>query len=581
MTGPVGPVTPTAPAQATSAMCPSFVGARVARLTRLNSCLAPMYGPENRVTTIGMVTVTMEPEVEEGESLDTRNLNGELCVSASTPDTMSGINISVEFCQVDPVVFSIMNPTWKVVRNTRSNTGGRITGWRIGQSMSDEFAFALELWPKVMGAAGSVCDEQQDEVDPNDPHEVNGYFLLPAVFGRAPDEWEITGDEVATFTLNGRTRGGSAWGYGPYLVTRDESGSPSPLLRPIEDGSGKAGFLLPNGQINRDPDHFHAELVTVSPPPAICGPQPLIRPKIEFVTDDGQDSGTVTIRLTNADEIAPLNPITGERPAVWVSWGDGSGRENITAPELEGSFELSHTYPDGASGEFMIRAEAPNHGPFAELIGTPGATIQITAPNDTFEMFEGSTMQLSAVISYDDPDRPDRDITLVSEWASSDRTVATVNNFAPKGVVTGRKSGTADITVTYGGKSSSQTVTVRRPAPTALTVDSPNGQTELPIDSGRQLELRATATYEIGEQQNVTSKATWRQESVTEGAKADSVAGGVVTATSSGGAVAGTIKVIAEYTDQGKTVTGEMQVEITEAALQEGEDEAPKKRGRK
>lgn len=323
----------TGPVQRNSAMCPSFVGARVVRLTRLNSCGAPLYGPESVATTRGIVTATFEPEVEEGESLDTKNLNGELCTQGTTPSTMSGINVSLEFCQVDPCVFSIFNPNWKIVRNSRNDYDGDVVGFRISSNVSDEFGFALEMWPKTMGATGAAC-QSDESPDPSDPYNVHGYFLLPFVIGQAPDEWEITGDEVATFTLKGRTRGGAAWDVGPYVVTRDEATSPSPLLRPIEDGSGKARFKHPvTAQIMKDPDHFHAEIVSVTPPEPNCGCQPLLKPDICVE----QQGDTTRITLMNPDEIAPVDPITGQRPPVWAAFGDGTNRVNLVDPQYQSS----------------------------------------------------------------------------------------------------------------------------------------------------------------------------------------------------------------------------------------------------
>lgn len=321
------------PVQRNSAACPSFVGARVARLTRLNSCGAPLYGPESVATTRGIVTASFEPDVNEGKSLDTTNLNGELCVSGKTPSSLSGIKVTLEFCQVDPCVFSIFNPNFKIVRNSRDDYSGDIVGWRLSSNIQDSFGFALELWPKTMGMMGAAC-ETDDDPDPSDPINVSGYFLLPLVIAQAPDKWELKGDEVVTFSLIGETRGGAAWDIGPYTVTRDETGDPSPLLRPIEDGSGKGRFRSPvTGQIDRSPDHFHAEIVSVTPPEPQCGCQPLIKPKL-CVEQEGQ---TARVYLLNADEIAPIDPITGERDPVWVSFGDGSHRVNLTAPGNETS----------------------------------------------------------------------------------------------------------------------------------------------------------------------------------------------------------------------------------------------------
>src|SRR5690625_7375359 len=90
------------PTQRNTSMCPSFVGARMVRMTRLNACGAPMFGRENQVTTRGFVTASFEPEIEEGESLDTKNLNGELCAQCSKPSLLSGLVVTLVFCQVGP-----------------------------------------------------------------------------------------------------------------------------------------------------------------------------------------------------------------------------------------------------------------------------------------------------------------------------------------------------------------------------------------------------------------------------------------------------------------------------------------------
>jgi len=515
MTAPVQPVPPSEPTQRNTPMCPSFVGARVARITRLNSCGAPMYGPDNVATTIGMVTVTFEPEVSEGDSLETKNLNGELCVSASTPDSMTGINVSIEFCQVDPAVFTLLNPTWKTVRNSYThNRNAPITGFRIGQSFSDECGFALELWPKAMGAVGNACDVDENP-DPSDPHQVNGYFLLPYVTGKAPEEWEITGDEVATFTLNGRTRGGSAWGHGPYIVTRDPTGQPSPLLHQIEDGSGRAQFpdacygYDNEGQpvrVNRDPDHFHAEIVTYAPPEARCGAQALTKPVLEFVDDGDDDPQTITVKLANPDEVAPADA-NGNRPPVWVSFGDGTPRVNITKAGLDPAFTVSHTYAPDSTGEFMIRAVAPN-GVYDELVGAPGATLEIATEGGQFEMPFNSRKQLTAKLSTPSSTQP-KDVTVMAEWSSGDTTLASVGNRGnAKGKVrSANKAGTVSITAAYGGLSVSKDVKIVPPKIDRLVIEPASAEVTEGDTGGVQ--FQATAFRADGTSGNVTSTATW------------------------------------------------------------------------
>lgn len=579
--------TPIGPVQKNTPMCPSFVGARVARVTRLNQCGAPMYGKDNMATTIGMVTVTFEPEVEEGEALDTRNLNGDLCVAASTPDSMTGINVSIEFCQVDPSVFTILNPTWKVVRRSwnPSNQNAEIVGWRQGQSFSDECGFALELWPKAMGTVGSAC-ETDPNPDPLDPWQTNGYFLLPYVVGKAPDEWELTGDEVATFTLQGRTRGGSPWGFGPYIVTRDEAGMPSPLLNQIEDGSGRGNFpnvcygwspeLDQPYRINRDPDHFHAEITSYPPPEPKCGAQPLLAPQIEFVEQPGPgtpDPQTVCIKLKNVEEIAPKDPATGKRPAVLVSWGDGSNRENITHHDLEGKFQLCHTYDDAFAGMNMIRLVTLT-GVYGEVIGAPGSTIVLkTEPPNQWAMNPRQQRQIKAYMQVAGrPTDASSEVTRLANWTSDRPEVVSVNNLANKGMVYAHKPGFATITAEFGGKKVSQRVTVIPTKAKRLEIVSERGN--VIGDNGVALPLFAQVIREDTTAQYVRD-VTWGLKDLSSKMQAQISDKGELTVTNVGDLQTGHGTVTASYVESGKTFTAEFRFEAVRVHAEDLQLEVP------
>src|SRR3546814_2580569 len=71
--------------------------------------------------------------------------------------------------------------------------------------------FALELWT---GLSGRAC-EPGDE-------EASGYMLLPFVNAGVLGDVEVTGEDAITFSMTGAfTRGGNAWGVGPYNVLMD------------------------------------------------------------------------------------------------------------------------------------------------------------------------------------------------------------------------------------------------------------------------------------------------------------------------------------------------------------------------
>lgn len=277
------------------AICPSFIGARVMRVTKLDNCGRPVYGPNSVGVSDGFVSIELSPEVQEGEDYTQRNAAGDLCVSERGQDALQWISVSIEFCRVDPCLWTLMNPTWKLVRNAH----GEVTGFRIGEKFTDREGFALEIWPKVSSQGGLCDDDAPEEADPS------GYFLLPYVIGGAPDGWTLE-DGVATFTLTGRTKAGSLWGKGPYNVTHDADGNPTPLLEPIDSGS-----------VSGNPDHFHSDIVTLSPPTPVCGCQPLVP------IAPGAEDGTITIDPAQPNRACFTVSGSAARQ-VTIDWGDGS-----------------------------------------------------------------------------------------------------------------------------------------------------------------------------------------------------------------------------------------------------------------
>lgn len=492
---------PRAASRKNTAVCPSYLGAHVGRLTRLDACGRPVEGPESVVTFDSAVTLGFEPEVSEGEAVDTRNMAGNLCVSASTPDVLSGINVTIEFCAIDPAALQIMNPTWKIVRNAQ----GVITGVRIGETFSSQYGFALEVWPKTAGGGAGACEDDTEDEDPNDPSSLSGYFLLPWVNGRAPEEWEITGDELMTFTVAGRTRGGSPWGTGPYLVTRDEMGNPSPLLMPIENGQGSSGYRHPiTNRPVTDPDHFHDDVTTVLPPAAGCGAHPLWRPDLNVsCTDSG-----VTVTVTNLDQISDPEDTDqqGRRPSVWVTWGDGSNRQDIANPVDENGNPtgtpgtLTHQY--AVPTEHKITVEAPN-GAYRIVRADPSATLEIT-PADVSRVEVAQSVQLQAVQTPGGGGDPVT-VTADAEWTSSDPAIATVGNSttAQRGRVTGIAPGTVTITAAYGCHTVERSITVVGPVQ-SISLDGPSE-----VTTGQTISLTATAHRQGGDTEDMTATAEW------------------------------------------------------------------------
>lgn len=513
----------TAPALA-PAVCSSYIGARRLRVTRLDRCGRPINHPRGYAVSSGFVSVELSPEVEEGEDYSLKSADGSLCVSEKGPDSIKWMNVSIEFCRVDPDIFTLMNPTWKLVTNAQ----GQATGFRIGQRMSDQDGFALDLWPKVSGG-GAGCDDEDDvDPDPNFPVDPSGYFLLPWVIPTAPESWTLE-NGTATFTISGRTKVGSRWRRGPWAVTRDAHGQPTNLLVPIEDGLGSSGVLAPDGSY--DPDHFHADQVTLSPPPARCGAQPLVIP--QFTTT--AEGLTVTVEVANAADLA------GEdNDPVYVMWDDGSPYELLPT---EGT--ITHTYAE--PGTYDVRVMAANYAIAAQTVVLDQATAVTVEPAEA-EVPAAGELNLTATAEMALGDT--KDVTAEATWSvadpangvSVDGGVVTVAADATPG-------DTATVNATYQGQTDSATITITPAVAEGLAVAPTTG--EVVVGDSEGLTLTATATIAGGTELDVTSSAEWSTN-----AEQVTVQAGVVTAS----AVPATNPVTVTATYQEHTATAEVTV---------------------
>jgi hypothetical protein len=216
-------------------------GKRV-RITRLESCgEAPAPGdPCAYVVSKGFVTVTMAPQNEEGSELMLLNADGELCVNDHAQHNFKRWQLSIELCDVDPELVSLLT---KVTLETDAD--GDTVGFRSVEGRIDE-QFAFELWS---GIGDQDCADGEEY----------GYLLFPYVNGGTFADLTIE-NGVATLTIeNAFTKTGGLWGVGPYEVVPDEYGVASPLGVAIQPG-----------------EHHVQRLTTIAPPAATVGCQPAV-----------------------------------------------------------------------------------------------------------------------------------------------------------------------------------------------------------------------------------------------------------------------------------------------------------------
>ena len=269
--------------------CFSLVRGRAMRVTRLDGCGNVVPGPDSTAVSDGFITVGLTAQTDEGTTISVQNAAGKTCVLDEPCPTFTGYDITIEFCQVDPGLYSLLTCNDMVMDASTPDPFG--VGFRMNSGVDAcNCGFALELWSQVPAA---VCEAGATEGQ-------FGYFLVPFVRGGIIGDFTI-GNDAVNFTLNGaKSREGSAWGTGPYDVVRDGSGLGGPLLTPIDPQ-----------------DHLHMQLTTVAPPEATCG-------MTELGTEaTGATAGTpgsfTPANSYGPADLAGMTGITADPNTAWTS----------------------------------------------------------------------------------------------------------------------------------------------------------------------------------------------------------------------------------------------------------------------
>lgn len=285
--------------------CGSYLRGRMMRVTRLDGCGRVIYGPDSVVTSKGMVTVTYTANIDEGEEVSQPNAAGERCVYDPAKPAQLGYTVEIEFCQVDPEMFSIMTG-----QDVYTNAFGDVTGVKVNTSISSlDTAFSLEVW---MGSASSQgCAQEGGSGN-------FGYLLLPFLQGGVLGDVTVQNGAI-TFTIsNASTRDGNAWGVGPYNVDLNAMSQPAPLNE----------ALLPD-------DHLVLFQTQVAPPEAQCGARPLLDP-------DGEDIGSVEIEIDGLE--VGFDPDPSDSDAWWIDFGDGVWDYSDDGSTITHEYEQPGTY---------------------------------------------------------------------------------------------------------------------------------------------------------------------------------------------------------------------------------------------
>lgn len=217
--------------------CYSPIRGRAMRVTKLDRCGRPETGDNVAIETDAFVEITYTARVTEGETIEVVKANGKKCVSDKGVSTWDGWTVNIQFCGVNPYLFTILTGMPVVL-----DALGVAVGFKATDNVNlDANAAALEVWTDI---PGDTCTVEGAE-------GTWGYSLLPFLKGGVLADRTINNGAIDFTIQNMETKAGSGWAEGPYDVTLDALGDPGPLL--VSQAIG------PN-------DHELLMLVNVAPP---------------------------------------------------------------------------------------------------------------------------------------------------------------------------------------------------------------------------------------------------------------------------------------------------------------------------
>lgn len=221
--------------------CFPFAQGRRLRVTKLDNCGNPEYADLcGQVVSKGFVQVSVSSNTITGTSIQPQNAAGELCYRLQAPDVFTGHNLSIEFCEVDPSLMSLVTNAAQV-----TDWNDDVVGFQT-LAGSPDFGYALEIW---MGVPGVECPPEG--VNPVDSL---GYVLFPFIIPGALGDFTIANDAV-NFMVSGYTRANSNWGVGPYdVVAQDADNLAGPLIDAVTSDV-----------------HAHLQWTSIPAPTEFCG----------------------------------------------------------------------------------------------------------------------------------------------------------------------------------------------------------------------------------------------------------------------------------------------------------------------
>lgn len=236
----------------------------------------------------------------------------------------------------------------------------------------------------------------------------------------------------------------------------------------------------------------------------------------------GQSSVTVTAAVPTALAISPSNPSLAKGTATNMTataiLSDGS-TQNVTNQVAWTTTDTAGVGVASITGAGLVSGNnlgtATVSAVYLSLSAQTSVTVNVAAltgiaisPSNP-SLAKGTTQQFNARGTFSDGTT--QDITNQVTWGVMDVTGVSVASIGGMGAAAGNNTGTAMVTASFMGKSSTTVLTVTAAILTQLSVNPSNPS----IAKGTTQAFVATGKYSDGSTQNVTAQVNWSTSDVT------------------------------------------------------------------
>lgn len=277
------------------------IGLHTVRITKEDACGVPAWGDSVFAVSDGFVSVQVTANFTDIAEKSITSGRGRKCVRRPADSELDDLTLTSVFCKVDPELYAAITG-YPIVVDAQT---GDVIGFDVDTDVRpSDTRYGMEGW-----------SEAWDVLECDDASEVPwGYWLWPSLGGGRIGDYTLEDAAVSFSITDSHTYGGAGWGIGPYLVTRDAAGAPSPLIDPMTKSKHQRQFVT-----------------TVAPPEVTDGFVPLDDPDTAAATTatagvPGTWNGVRPFDLTElqASAITGSGGVTAWTIGQYVILGDGS-----------------------------------------------------------------------------------------------------------------------------------------------------------------------------------------------------------------------------------------------------------------